>query len=550
MVAVSKDTLKRIRQRCNNMQREYEGKQWKDDHRKIANLVDRRRGRFDEERYNNGDKNNRSNIYKPTATYANRVLQNGLQFGLTNKSTQWFQMVTPDSDLNKFKPVRRWLEERTNDLRHIFNISNAYRVWHGVYGEIGLFGTAAFSLFDDFEEVIHGRVYTIGEYYIDTNEKGEVDTFARKFKMTIRNLVRKFGIDNVSNSVRHMHENGQLEHTRDVWYLLQPNDDSLPLDRLSPSAYVDVYYEADKSDGVLGVQGYDSAPWSAPRWDVIGNDIWGSENPGHFAYGDIKELQLAQMEQNRQIAKVGNPPLVGPGKNKVINSYPGAYNFDSAQSPNSGLRPLYQINPDIQALEFKKQQLINDIREGFYNDLFLMLTMDRTAQQTATEVLEKQSEKLIQLGPVLERLERDVMQYSIDRTWNIMESKGMIPPAPPELEGRIIEAEFIGPLSQAQRMAGFQPILQTMSITAQVATMQPEVVDNLDGDGIVREVAAMNFSPSSTLKSQEEVDAKRQADAEAQQQMMAMEQAKLGADTAKTLSETEMAGNSVLDQML
>lgn len=68
--------------------------------------------------------------------------------------------------------------------------------------------------------------------------------------------------------------------------------------------------------------------------------------------------------------------------------------------------------------------------------MFLMLSNQSALNQmTATAVAELHEEKLLMLGPVLSRFNNEVLRPLIDRTFDILNEEGLIPPAPEEIQG-------------------------------------------------------------------------------------------------------------------
>ena len=64
---------------------------------------------------------------------------------------------------------------------------------------------------------------------------------------------------------------------------------------------------------------------------------------------------------------------------------------------------------------------------------------------------ERHEEKLLMIGPVLERLHHEMLSPLIELTFARMVSAGIVPPAPEELHGRQLNVEFVSVLAQAQR---------------------------------------------------------------------------------------------------
>lgn len=55
------------------------------------------------------------------------------------------------------------------------------------------------------------------------------------------------------------------------------------------------------------------------------------------------------------------------------------------------------------------------------------------------------------LGPVLERLNSEFLNRSIDRVFGIMLRAGLIPEPPEVLQGQTLKTEYISVLAQAQK---------------------------------------------------------------------------------------------------
>ena len=129
---------------------------------------------------------------------------------------------------------------------------------------------------------------------------------------------------------------------------------------------------------------------------------------------------------------------------------------------------------------------IQDVRQrinsSFYADLFLMLANATDTRMTATEVAERHEEKLLMLGPVLERLHNELLDPLIDNTFNRMVEANAIPPAPDELQGHGANVEFVSMLAQAQRAIGTNSIDRYVNNMGMVAQMKPDVLDKFDSD--------------------------------------------------------------------
>jgi len=152
---------------------------------------------------------------------------------------------------------------------------------------------------------------------------------------------------------------------------------------------------------------------------------------------------------------------------------------------------------------------------------------------TAREVAERHGEKLIMLGPVLDRLRSELFQPLIERVYGIMDRRGLIAfPNAPELAGQRLKIEFISMLAQAQREAQLAGVDQLVARAGRLAeiTGSPEPLDKLNTDAIVDAyVEYLGVAPKLVL-STDELAAKREARRQQQAQAQALAAAQQGAD--------------------
>ena len=89
--------------------------------------------------------------------------------------------------------------------------------------------------------------------------------------------------------------------------------------------------------------------------------------------------------------------------------------------------------------------------QAFNVDLFMMIANSGRGQMTATEVAERHEEKLMMLGPVLSRLNEEVLRPLIERCFDILARQGQLPPPPEELRGQKLSVEYTSMLARSQR---------------------------------------------------------------------------------------------------
>jgi hypothetical protein len=521
---------------------------WQD----LSEYILPRQARFTVTDRNRGDLRN-NKIVDNTATLAVRTLSSGMMSGITSPARPWFQLRTPDPSLNEFTPVKMWLDLVKNRMAEVFLRSNLYTTLPITYSDLGVFGSHAFAVLEDTEDVIRCFPFPIGSYAIGTSYRGNVDSIYREYQMTVRQIVGQFGIENVSMSVKNLYERGNGEAWIDVVHAVEPNDE---YDERKATAkykrFRSVYYEKGcDEDKMLRESGFDDFPVMAPRWALTGEDIYG-HSPGMDALGDIKALQLEQKRKMQAIDKMVNPPMVAPSslRNQRASLLPGDVTYVDVSSGQAGFAPAYEINPRINELMLDIQDNQGRIRRAFFEDLFLMIANDQRSNITAREIQERHEEKLLMLGPVLERLNDELLDPLIDRTFNIMLRNGLIPPPPKELEGLDLSVEYISVMAQAMKLTGITGIERFMAFAGNLAQAKPEVLDKIDFDQTLDEYANMVGTPPSIVKDDDTVAKVRQQRADQQQAMQNAEMAMQAANTAKSLSQTQIADDNAVGQMI
>lgn len=545
--------------------------------RELSDFILPRRPRFVVTDVNRGERRSQK-IIDSTATLAARTLSSGMMAGVTSPARPWFRLTTPDPGLAEFGPVKSWLHVVTERMLTVFLRSNLYNALPVLYQDIGVFATSAMSIEEDFDDVLRFYVFPVGSYMITNDDKLQVRSFVREFRMTVRQMVERFAKkdergrvtdwSNFSQHVRSQSESGQAESWIDVVHVILPNDEFDPrkLDAKF-KRYRSVYYEngyssasasryirGEDDDRVLRDSGFDLFPILAPRWEVTGEDVYGTNCPGMTALGDIKQLQLGEKRGAQAIEKMVNPPMTGPTalRTQKASILPGDITYVDVREGQQGFRPAHEVNPRIQELEAKQAQIRQRIRRSFYEDLFLMLANLDRREITAREIEERHEEKLLALGPVLEQLNQDLLDPLIDNAFDIMLRQGFIPEPPDEIAGMTLKVEYISIMAQAQKLIGLAGVERFAQFTGAVAAQSghPEVIDKVDLDQMIDVYAERTGVPPSIVRSDDAVLAIRQARAQAQQEAAQMQAVREAGKIAKDFARADMSKENALTRLL
>jgi hypothetical protein len=280
---------------------------------------------------------------------------------------------------------------------------------------------------------------------------------------------------------------------------------------------------------------------------VVGGDIYG-HSPGMEALGDVKQLQHEQLRKAQAIDYQTKPPLQVPAsmKNRDIEMLPGGISYYDGAA-NNGIKTAFEVNLNLQYLLNDIMDCRERVRGAFYADLFLMLAnAGPNTRMTATEVAERHEEKLIMLGPVLERLHNELLAPLVDTTFTRMVQAGIVPPAPQELQGMDLNIEFVSMLAQAQRAIGTNAVDRFVGNLGAIAQMKPDILDKFDQDEWADVYADMLGIDPALIIADKDVAIIRQARAQA---MAAKEQAAVmqqQSQTVKNMAQSPTGGDNAL----
>lgn len=466
-----------------------------------------------------------SKVVDNKAARALRMLVAGLYSGLTPQSRPWFALRLEDEELMEYGPVKNWLYQVQQILYGAFARSNFYSSIFAMYFDLAPFCSGCMSMETRSGLGLRFQDIPIGSFAWGADSDGNIHTLARHLSIPARELVRRYGENKVHPSTAETAKKDPYKGV-DVIYAVMPRaySDREPgkIDRRS-KPFASYLFEHE-SNHLVDEGGFDSFPFLCARWDVLGGEIYG-RGSGFEVLPDVRNLQSVSRDQSMAIRMSVTPPMKLPAslKGEPIYLIPGAKNYVSEQQAER-IGPMFELKADIAAASAKIAELHQAIREGYFNDLFLMLAGTDKAM-TAFEVDQRNAEKMLMLGPVVSRHQIDILDPAISSTYTALFNMGGIPPVPEEIAGADLSIDFLSVLAQAQRLPEANSIRKVVGDVAGMVQANPESMaqDKIDYDQAVDELANIEGVPPKIIRTDDTVANIRRQRAEAQQQQQRMQ---------------------------
>ena len=521
-----KDNLSRLQSKRQN---------WESHWQEVADYMLPRKSDVNRER-SRGDKRN-VQIYDSTAVHSLELLASSLHGMLTSQANRWFQLRYKEALLNDSDEAKEWLEDAMDKMYFAFARSNFQTEIFENYHDLIAFGTSCLFIEEDQDDIIRFSARHIKEIYITEDERGFVDTIYRKFKMTAKAAFDRFGKDKLSRDLLVKFQKTPFDDVEMV-HVVKPRNifDPKKLDKQN-MPFQSIYMEYETGH-IISIGGFREFPYVVPRYLKASNEIYG-RSPGMNSLPDVKVLNKMVEVSMKAAQKQVDPPLLVPDDAMIlpIRTAPGSLNYYRSGSRDR-IEPLNigANNPLGLNMEDQRRRAIS---RTFHVDQ-LLIQENRT--MTATEVMQRNQEKMKILGPVIGRLQQELLQPLIIRVFNIMLRNKQFLPAPEALSNQEVDIEYVSPVAIAQKGSQLESIMRGLELFGSISQIAP-VTDYIDENGLVKQIINILGLPAKMIKSDQQVEqlrADRQelqaAQAQMQQEMMQSEQAKNAAPLVQAIN--------------
>ncbi len=474
---------------------------------------------------------------------ARRDLGNTLGTMLRPTAKEWFHIRT-EKEVQGDIEGRRWLEwAETVQRRAMYDRSTQFvRASKEGDHDFAAFGQCCISV----ELNRHGnallyRCWHLRDLAWAENEEGKIGQVYRKWKPTVRDLVRLFG-DKVDEKVKKASEKDPFEEV-DCMHMVVESD---MFDGSFKEPYVSIYYDI-ANETVLEAVGLYHPIYVIPRWQTVSGSQYAYSPATVAALPDARLIQAMTSTLLEAGEKLTNPPMIGveDAIRSDISIYAGGFtsiDADYDERTGEALRPM---KLDVGGMPIGID-MARDCRamiaEAFYLNKFTM--PQRAAEMTAFEVGQRVQEYIRQALPIFEPMEMEYNGAVCEATFDLLQRGGAFGSPynmPKSLRDQTVQFRFESPLHDAIEAEYSQKFLQGKALLADAAALDPTVIDIMDVKVAVRDALLGAGLPATWQRSDQEmadIAAKRQQAQNIQQTLATLQQ---GAGVAKTLGDASQS---------
>src|ERR1017187_9700701 len=535
-------------------------------------------------------------VFDDSAMLARNKLVDGMVGYLCSRNQPWFDLEIPGKfnfprssgmrswsgrRVDEYPQVQKWLQDSQTVMYSAFNRSNFYDIVTEFISDGATCGTATMQVEEDITTAT--TVFTVPHFrecFIAENQWGKVDTIYRVYKMTLRQLVQKFGeakMKSVDDNWDNAYSQNMYDE-REVLHAIYPRKDFNPSRMDAKSKQWEsmwVYRKGGKileskghaatsttDSGVVALAegGYDSMPTITWRWRKNNDEVYG-RGPAHDAFVSI--AQANQMGRTNLITahQAAEPPLIAYSDQRgAIQRGPAGITYLESNRGDIRARAPMPLYTGVQQLPFNiefQDRITRIINEHFHTDVFMMMSQlsqqGNQSRMVMEQVQELQGEKAAILGTRVGNLQSEAFDPLISRVYSIEAMAGRIPTPPDILLESVhgpVEIQYLGPLAQAQtRLTKVRSITTFLQLVGQVAQFDPSVLHIVNSYKTIEDLRDAVNAPVGIVRTEKEFMAILQQLQKVAQQDRTAENLPKVARAAASLSKAPEAG-SIVKQLM
>ena len=471
-------------------------------------------------------------VFDSTAPLALDKFAAAVESMLTPRTSRWHELAIRDWRDERGRAaslpesVRTWLGQVNETLfsaRYAVGANFASQA-HETYVGLGAFGNGTLFVDEDEGGGLRYRSIPFAETWFAENFQGQVDTVHRKFELTARQWLQKFGGE-TPDSIRRAAES-EPHRKFELVHCVGPREDADWSRKDWRGMAFASWYVSFEGRKLLKEQGYRTMRYAVARYVTAPREVYG-RGPAMTVLADIRTVNEQQRTLLRTGQMIAEPPLLlsDEGGLMAFKLRPGSVNRGALSQDGTELvRPL-SVGANMPITLEMISQTRESINQAFLVTLFQILV--ETPQMTATEAMLRAQEKGALLAPVMGRLQSELLGPLVQAELDILAGAGVLPDMPPELDGLedvVTDIDYTSPLARAQKSDEGVAILRLLEDAAAVGQFDPSAAKMIKGPETLRRLAEIRGAPAGLLRSPEDMEALARQD-----EAMARLQAMLGA---------------------
>jgi len=481
----------------------------------------------------------RRRIYDGTAPWALEQLAAGLHSYNTSPVDRWFSIGVAGRPLDSLPfDAKGWLQT-VADLIYA-QYCNPYAGFnsslHENYLDLGGLGTSVlYQWFDTAKGALMFRPYPLADIWVREDSAGRVDTVHRLIKWTVRQVKQEFGY--LPERLSKMDDCDMVK----VVHSVCPREDYEPGSRHKLLRRYSSCYVCLDTEEFLDEGGYRYMPYHVPRWSKLAGELYG-RSPALSVFPEIRMVNAMSKTMIVAAQKMVDPALQieDDGFLLPLKTSPGSYNFRRpGAEPIVPMPTAQRIDVGVDMIEQRREV----IRRGFYVDWLVRPT--KKERQTAQEIMDDRNQMLSMMGPVVGRIQGELLGPMISLSYNSLAEHGILPPMPNSLQEAELEPIYISPAAKAQSTVRGQGIQSYVGQLTQLLPVLPGLMDSINEDGLNAELQDLTDVPHRVLNDPKTTQAKRAAREKQTQMAQATQVAPAAAKAAKDLAQAKQMGGGL-----
>lgn len=486
-----------------------------------------------------------ADIYDGTPRLALRELATTIDGLIKPKTSSWFDIETEDEQMNEMDEVKLWLEAAKDKMWYHIYKKDARFIQRSCEVDLSLVCFGWGTLWIQENKAKSGLLFKSfhnSQVSIDENDEGIVDKISVAEMLTPRQVAMLYQDrkKDIPSKIKDALAKPSDAKKFKIVKLVMPRNDYDPKLKLSKRGmpWYDVLIDVE-SEEIIEEGGYMEFPAAIPRWETSPGDIY-TRSPGAMALPDAKTLQAMGKTLLIGGQRAVDPPIWVQNDSVVspLRTFPGGITVIDASDIGGGspvgafpVATNLPIGRDMQA-DYRGM-----VEAAFFKNIFRLPIESRN--MTATEIIARKEEFIRTIGPVFGRLESDYIGHTVERTFAIMDRAGALPPRPDSMMDVPITFKFQSPIQQARKQMEIASLSQSLSLLAPIAEVQPEIMDNFNGDEIARDAPEWGGLPNRWMRPKKAVEEIRSQRSQGEQVQQAVAAGGPVSQTIKNIAQAE-----------